>query len=126
MFGKKKVTTFVQDQVETLVGKETEIIGTIRAKGSVRIDGKLEGDLVTAGDIVVGEGGTIQAKEIKGRNALISGTVYGAVEVQDKLELFPTAKLYGDILVGALIIGEGATFKGACAMRGGETPQTGK
>jgi len=118
MFGKKAVTAFVQDQVETMIGKDTVITGPIQAKGTVRVDGTVDGDVTTAGDLVVGDAGTIRAAAITARSGLISGTVYGNVEMQDKLELLPTAQLFGDIKVGTLIIGEGALFKGNCEMRG--------
>jgi cytoskeletal protein CcmA (bactofilin family) len=54
---------------------------------------------------------------------LISGTVYSNVDVIDKLELTATAKLFGDIKTGTLIIDEGAVFKGACEMRRGNEPE---
>lgn len=116
MFGSKKPAVFVDQQVETVIGKGTKIQGTITADSGVRIDGQLDGDLTSSGDILIGDSGVLNA-EIKAHNAVIAGMVKGNVEVSGKLELMPTAKLYGDIKVGMLIIGEGAIFKGACEMR---------
>jgi cytoskeletal protein CcmA (bactofilin family) len=116
MFGSKNTATNSVEQVETIIGKETQIIGTILAKGTIRIDGKLEGDLQTTGDVIVGQSGEVKA-QMKARSATIAGTVTGNVSVDDKLELFATAKLFGDIKVDSLIIGEGAIFKGACEMQ---------
>lgn len=116
MFGSKKPAVFVDQQVETVIGKGTKIQGTITADSGVRIDGELNGDLTSSGDVLVGDSGILSA-EVKARNAVIAGTVTGNVQVSGKLELMPTAKLYGDIKVGMLIIGEGAVFKGACQMQ---------
>jgi cytoskeletal protein CcmA (bactofilin family) len=116
MFGSKKPAVFFDQQVETVIGKGTKIQGTITADSGVRIDGQLDGDLTSSGDVLVGDSGVLNA-EFKARNAVIAGIVKGNVEVSGKLELMPTAKLYGDIKVGMLIIGEGAIFKGACEMR---------
>lgn len=116
MFGSKKPAVFVDQQVETVIGKGTQIQGTITANSGVRIDGQLDGDLTSSGDVLVGDSGVLNA-QVKARNAVIAGLVKGNVEVSEKLELMPTAKLYGDIKVGMLIIGEGAIFKGACEMR---------
>lgn len=116
MFGGKKVTASFGEQVETIIGKDTQFKGTIKASGTIRIDGQYEGELSTSGDAVVGETGKLSA-QLKARNATIAGTVNGNMDIQDKLELLPTAKIFGDIKVGVLIIGEGATFKGACEMR---------
>lgn len=113
MFGKKNTT--ISEEVETVVGRDTTFKGTIAAKGSVRVDGTLEGELETAAAAVIGQTGKAVA-QITAANATIAGLVQGNVVVSGRLELLPTAKLYGDIKVGTLIIGEGAVFKGACQM----------
>lgn len=120
MFGNKKVSSVgIADQVETVIGKDTQFKGTINAKGSVRIDGQFEGEVITVADIVVGDTGRITA-QIKGRNALVAGIITGNCEISEKLELLPSGKILGDIRVGTLIIGEGAVFKGGCIMKHGE------
>lgn len=103
-------------EIETLIGKETMVKGTISSKGTIRIDGKYEGDISTTGNIIVGDNAIITA-QITALNATIAGTVYGNVDISEKLELLPSAKMYGDIKVGVLTINAGATFKGACIMR---------
>ena len=116
MFGTNKNKEEI-GQVETVIGQDTNFKGTIVAKGSVRIDGELDGEVKLDGDAVIGETGKINA-QIKARNVVIAGTVHGNVEVVDKLEILPTGKLYGDIKVEKLAINEGAVFKGGCAMHG--------
>lgn len=120
MFGSKRNTGF-SEEVETIVGKDTQFTGSIHAKGSVRIDGKLEGEIVSSATAVVGQTGNVSA-QITAVNATIAGTINGNMDIAERLELLPTAKVYGDIKVGVLIIGEGAVFKGACEMtRNNET-----
>lgn len=118
MFGNKRAPVFTSDQVETIIGQDTQFKGTITAGGTIRIDGQVEGEVVAKGDIVIGETGVVKA-QIQARNATIAGSLTGNADVSDKLELTPTAKLYGDIKTGILSIGEGAVFKGACEMRHG-------
>lgn len=113
MFGKKN--TGVSAEVETIIGQDTQFKGSISAKGSVRIDGLLEGELLTEAVAVIGQTGKVTAK-ITAANATVAGLVQGNVEVSGRLELLPTAKVYGDIRAGALMIGEGAIFQGACKM----------
>ena len=120
MFGSSKRSPVFGEQVETIIGRDTKVQGSVVAGGTLRVDGQVDGEIVAKGDIVVGETGSVKA-QIKGRSATIAGVVHGNVEVTDKLELASSAKLYGDIKTGILIIGEGAVFKGACEMRqGGE------
>lgn len=118
MFGSSKRTPAFSEQVETIVGQATQVKGTISAGGTIRVDGQVEGEIVAKGDIIIGETGTIRA-QMKGRSATVAGTVHGNVDVQDKLEIASSGKLYGDIKTGVLIIGEGAIFKGSCEMRQG-------
>ncbi|MBP2634790.1 MAG: Polymer-forming cytoskeletal [Firmicutes bacterium] len=115
MFGSKKASSPIGDQVATIIGNETSFTGNIASQGTIRIDGRHSGEIMTTGDLVVGENGTVEAL-VKARNALIAGVVKGNMEVSDKLELLPTAKVYGDIKIGTLTIGEGAVFRGACNM----------
>ncbi len=118
MFGSSKRPPAFTEQIETVIGPVTQIKGNISAGGTIRVDGQAEGEITAKGDIIIGESGIVRA-QIKGRSATVAGTVHGNVDVTDKLELTSSAKLYGDIKTGILIIGEGAVFKGACEMRNG-------
>lgn len=121
MFGGKRSTTAVgssvrNDQVETIIGKDTIFKGTISSNSGVRIDGQMEGEITTTSDVIIGQTGNAKAT-ITARNTMIAGRVSGNMDIAEKLELAPTATLQGDIKVGILVIGEGAVFKGACEMR---------
>lgn len=115
MFGSKK-TMGIGDQVETLIGPNTAVKGSLTSSGALRIDGQFEGEVSTTADIIVGETGRVNAT-VSARNAIVAGTITGNMDVGDKLEMLPTAKVVGDLKVGTLIIGEGAVFKGNCEMR---------
>ena len=115
MFGSKKQADLIGEQVTTIIGAGTVIKGMIMSQGTVRIDGQHEGELTTAGDLVVGESGKLET-QIKARSALVAGIINGNIEVTDKLELLSTAKIYGDIKAAKLTINEGAVFRGACHM----------
>ena len=117
MFGGKKGTEPV-GQVETIIGQSTTIKGSLSSSGSLRIDGQFDGDVNTTGDLIVGETARIKA-QINVRNAVIAGTITGNMDVSEKLELYPTARVIGDLKVGTLIVGEGAVFKGNCEMKQG-------
>ena len=115
MFGRKKSEAF-SEQVETLIGHTTTLKGSLTSSGALRIDGQFEGDNATTADLIIGEAGQVKAT-ISAKNAMVAGIVTGNMDVNDKLELLPSAKVVGDLKVGTLIIGEGAVFKGNCEMR---------
>ncbi|MEG6584419.1 bactofilin family protein [Dendrosporobacter sp. 1207_IL3150] len=115
MFGTKKVKAASIGEVETIIGKDTQLKGSVKANGTIRIDGDFDGEIESSHDIIIGEGGKVTAT-IKARNVIISGTVQGNISATGRLELMASGKLFGDIKANSLIIGEGALFKGASDM----------
>lgn len=121
MFGGKREKSAVgtsapNNQVETIIGKDTVFKGIISSNSGIRIDGKLEGELTTTSDVIIGSTGIAEA-QINARNAVVAGRVIGNMNITEKLELAPTATVQGDVKVGVLVIGEGAVYKGVCEMR---------
>lgn len=114
----KKKEEIDTTKIDTIIGKDTSINGTVEAKGILRVDGKVTGQLNTTGDIIVAESGVVEA-DVKARSISIAGTIRGNVDATGILEIEPSGKLYGDIAVAKLSIGDGAVFQGSCKMRGG-------
>ncbi|WP_110954583.1 bactofilin family protein [Anaerosinus massiliensis] len=120
MFSSKKKTSGLStNEIETIIGKNTKFKGTISGEGNVRIDGALDGEISSTGDIVIGEQGNVTAT-IKANNVLISGTVKGNIHVNSKLEITATGNLFGDVRASVLSIAEGAAFKGSSNMEASE------
>lgn len=103
------------DHIDTLVGEGTNLTGEIHAEGTLRIDGKIEGEIKAGGDVVVGEKGQVVAN-IEARNLTVGGLIRGNVTLTGELHLLPTGRLIGDAKVKGLIVDEGAVFKGRCEM----------
>jgi cytoskeletal protein CcmA (bactofilin family) len=101
--------------LHTIMGEGTLLEGTLTVPHSVRVDGVLKGKLETTETLTVGNTGHIEA-DITARNAIIGGTVRGNLSVEDRVELEANASLIGDLKTRDLIINEGATFHGNCAM----------
>jgi cytoskeletal protein CcmA (bactofilin family) len=98
-----------------IIRQGTEILGDIKCKGDIRIDGKLTGTLICEGKLVIGETGTVEG-EIACKNADISGKIIGKIEVNELLLLKNTSDLIGDIFTGKLSVEPGAKFTGTCTM----------
>lgn len=124
MFGSmKKSSNTLNEDIETIIGRNTQFKGTISGEGNIRIDGNLEGEISSGGNVIVGEMGEVIAN-VKARNILISGVVRGNVEVTEKLEILNSGKLYGDVSAAILSVSEGAVFKGNSNMESRETEST--
>jgi len=113
------------DSISTLLGEDARIEGHLDFGGTLRLDGKLEGTLTGRnGTLIVGEKAILKA-EITVKNAVIMGTVTGTVEALEKIELYPPAKIDGDIVAPKVTIEAGAVLNGKCLMTSPET-QKGK
>ncbi len=99
------------------INSDTVIEGSIKAKGNLRIDGKLTGTLECQGRLVIGASGSVEG-DIRCENAEIEGTIKADITVSELLSLKSTAKVHGDILTKKLAIEPGATFSGSCSMGG--------
>ena len=112
MFSSKKKSSSVgTNDIETIIGKNTQFKGILSGDGNIRIDGALDGEISSTGDVVIGDQGNVTAT-IKAGNVLISGAVTGNVIANTKLEITSTGKLFGDVKAAVLSIAEGASFKG--------------
>jgi cytoskeletal protein CcmA (bactofilin family) len=68
---------------------------------------------------VVGEGAHVRAS-INIDRVLISGGVHGHVDVKERLEIFPTGKLVGNVKTPIFVIMEGGIFEGTSRMGASE------
>lgn len=122
MFRKRGETEINTDKIDTIIGQGTVFVGKLVSNGTLRIDGRLEGEVEGKGDIIVGETGSVQA-DVKARHLTLAGEIKGNLELTGKLELTSTAKLLGDIRVESLVIGDGAKFVGNSTMNNSQSEQ---
>lgn len=115
MFKKIPIET-PPDKVNTVIGKDTYFKGTIKAKGLIRIDGEMDGEIETQGDVVIGEGGKV-ALELKARNVAIAGRFEGNLEAEGKVEIKSSGVVIGSVKTNGLLVDDGAIFSGSMEMR---------
>jgi len=109
MFGKGS------GSIETLIGKNCEVKGSLQCRGTIRVDGRVEGNVTSSEGIIVGDNAKIKG-DIEAKNVMLGGRVTGDIIAHNKLEVLPTGKLYGDIRTPRLAIAEGVVFEGTCEM----------
>ena len=115
----------MENNVDTIIGINVVLKGNLRNKGSIQINGTVEGEVKSDENINIGETakikGPIMAKTIE-----ISGEVKGIIEAIDKLEINPTGRITGDISAKSLIIKQGAVFVGKSNMLSGSPSEATK
>ena len=98
-----------------LVAAGTVFEGKLRTPGSIRIDGKIIGEVTATQNIAVGNSGEVEGN-ITAKNVTIGGKSKGLAVAQEKLVLETKAVVRGDIRAAKLVIEEGAVFDGKCMM----------
>jgi cytoskeletal protein CcmA (bactofilin family) len=103
-------------KLETMIGDGTRVVGQLSVKGTIRLDGIVEGD-VHADWVVVGENGKIVGNT-HARGVVVGGSVEGNIEAAETVELTGKASMIGEIQAPKLAIAEGAVFDGRSKMKG--------
>ena len=112
----KKEEVEMDGHMNTLIGKDSIVTGTIDVKGPLRIDGKVKGQVNSSDTVTVGAGGDVEA-ELNCKVAIISGKVSGNIIASEKVELQAKAEISGDLKTKSLVIEQGAVFCGSCNMK---------
>jgi len=122
MLGKKEgIESERSGELNTVIGKGSVIEGLITVQSSIRIDGRVQGQVQASDSLVVGKEGEIEG-EVKVRNAIIGGRVKNRVLATGKVVLEAHAIVHGEVKTGKLVIDEGAVFDGNCAMSENSRP----
>lgn len=105
----------------------TRFRGELEFDTTFRVEGRVEGTVVSSGTLVVGEGGEVEG-EIRVSQIYISGTVRGTVQASRKIQLCAQGKAFADLETPSLVIEDGGIFDGRCTMahddRGGGERKT--
>ncbi|HOG18423.1 MAG: Polymer-forming cytoskeletal [Syntrophaceae bacterium PtaU1.Bin231] len=113
MMGHKKTK---DDEIKAFLGKGARFCGKLIFTGAVRIDGDYQGEIFGEGSLIIGEGALVEA-DIAAESVSISGEVRGKIDVTEKLEIYATGRLWGDVTTPVFVIKEGAIFDGLSKMK---------
>lgn len=99
-----------------LLCEGTMIVGDIKTKNDIRIDGILKGKIITSGRLVVGSTAKIEGN-IDCANIDVMGVVLGDIQASGIVSLKAQARLIGNIISNQLSIEPGVVFNGNCQMQ---------
>lgn len=121
MFSEKKSKSSSSNNTiadRNIIGKNTIFKGEINSDGDFRIDGTVEGTIITSGRIIIGRNGEIKGKA-SCSDADVEGKITGELNVDNLLTLKETAVIQGDVTMDKLSVEPGAVFNVNCVMKGG-------
>ena len=103
------------DKLGSLLGINSSFKGQLNVKGTLRVDGTVEGQL-DADYVILSETAEVKG-EIKAKKIIIGGKIDGNVRAQELVEIKSKGKVLGDIFTAKLTIIEGAEFNGKVEMK---------
>ena len=113
MFGNKKKGA--SKQINSLIGKETEIAGDIDFCGGLLVDGNVTGNITAKNDehatITISDNACITGK-VQVPNIVINGKIEGNVYASNHVELAKNARVYGNVYYNLFEMEMGAEVNG--------------
>lgn len=97
--------------VKNVLANDVEIIGTLKFENDLIFDGKLDGEIVSAGALTLGKNAQVKG-EVRTKDVTVHGTVNGNIIVTERCELKASSQLNGDLKAMRIVIEEGAIFIG--------------
>ena len=104
-----------EEREVTIVGQGASLEGSIVASGSMRVDGKVKGQINADGDVILSPQCQVDA-DITAENVTVSGKFKGSIVVKGTAELTRGGRVDGNVTSKTLIVQEGGIFQGQSIM----------
>lgn len=99
----------------SIIAAGMTVTGDIDSNGVVKVEGRVEGTIRAARQVLIGRQGTVKG-DVFTRDAVVGGTVQGNLSISERLEIQTTASVTGDVTTKTLVIQEGGRIDGGVHM----------
>ena len=106
MFGKRQNANAI-----TVIAAGSQVVGTLRVKGIVQVDGSIEGTLIAEGHVSVGPEGRILG-EVTANELSVGGCIEGTLLAKGHLHVLATGKVQGEARYATLEVDRGGVMDG--------------
>ncbi len=102
------------EAIASVIGEDVNVVGHLTSNASIRIDGKVTGNVTSQKLIIVGEKAEIKG-DLKSKNVIVFGTLHGSVQATE-VQIKKSGVINGDISVQAIEIEMGGKYNGKLMM----------
>jgi cytoskeletal protein CcmA (bactofilin family) len=102
-------------ELNALLGKGSAFEGKLLFEGTVRIDGKFTGEIVSTDTLIIGEGAEVKG-QVQVGSMVVVGDYSGDAKATKSVELKSPAKVRGTVTTASIVIERGVFFDGQCKM----------
>ena len=99
--------------INTIIGKGSAISGDLKVNGFIRIDGDIDGNLETDGNVIIGENARLRGN-LTAKSVIIGGIIKGNIHAAESVKVLSEAAVIGDILSKKVQVEASAVFHGHC------------
>jgi cytoskeletal protein CcmA (bactofilin family) len=107
---------------DTLIGLGVAVEGELETEGDIQINGWFKGDVATSGDVIIGDHAEVKAN-VSGNNIYVAGSVHGNLLATEKIEIYETGRVTGNVEAHGLVIEPGGLLTGKSIMKAEEVEQ---
>jgi cytoskeletal protein CcmA (bactofilin family) len=109
--GGKRMPEVTPQEFSTVLGPDASFKGELTFEKGVRIHGRFEGKIQTAGRLHVAREAKLQA-DVDAGSIVVDGEIRGNIHANERVELKQSARYEGDLIASKLVVDEGAVFSG--------------
>ncbi len=99
----------------SIVAGGMKISGDIETSGVLKIEGRVEGTIRGARQVLVGRQGEIKG-DVNAREVVVGGKVDGTITAGERVEVQGTSAVNGDIYTKSIVVLEGGRINGTVRM----------
>ena len=103
------------DAVLSIIAAGLHFVGDLQGPGLIKIDGRIDGSISGARQIIVGRDGAVRGN-VHATEVILAGSVDGTVIGNERVELQGTSTLNGDVHTRLIVVNEGARINGTVRM----------
>ncbi|RPI35369.1 MAG: polymer-forming cytoskeletal protein [Nitrospiraceae bacterium] len=102
------------EKLESFIGCNSAFKGDVDSKGTLRVDGVVEGN-ISADWVIVGEKARITGN-VTARGIVVGGKIDGNLKAKEIVEIKSKGQIKGEITSKKLVVAEGGIFDGKSMM----------
>lgn len=101
----------VSESANCLIGEGSVFEGKFYVEGSIRIEGKFEGEIKTEDQLIIAPSGKVKT-DIEAKRVVVAGTLIGNIKASEEVNLLETGKVLGNIETPKLNVEPGLVSQG--------------
>jgi cytoskeletal protein CcmA (bactofilin family) len=110
-----QISAIDEEQLDTVIAADVEFSGTMHFRKPLMIKGRVSGSIVSESELYIDEGARVEA-DIHALIVSVKGSVKGDISAVERVDLFATSSVDGDISAPKVTMETGCRLNGACRM----------